>query len=107
VGIEVAAVVIAGLMLSLNGLLSGTAARGAEALPPPPPCSDRVRKLADALSDRPELMDIKRRLAKAAVLCSDGKNDEANEQLSRIERTLRGEHPESPAAPAPPTTGKH
>ena len=54
-------------------------------------CSDhalRVLNLARGLSDRPDLIDLRKRFAQAALLCSEGMAAEANLRLSEIEKAL-------------------
>jgi len=77
----------AGAILPVAALL--LASLGAEPLAAPLPCTGRVQALAKDVSDKPGLVDLRRKIATAAVLCSDGKNDEANKLLSEVERELK------------------
>jgi hypothetical protein len=76
----------AGAVLSAALLLAPIAAAPLAA---PLPCTGRVEALAKDISDKPGLVDLRRKIATAAVLCSDGKNDEANKLLSEVERALK------------------
>lgn len=54
-------------------------------------CSDhaqRVLGLARGLSDRPDLIDLRKKFAQAALLCSEGLSSEANLRLTEIETAL-------------------
>ena len=54
-------------------------------------CSDHVLRVLDlskGLSDRPDLIDLRKKFAQAALLCSEGMAAEANLRLSEIEKAL-------------------
>jgi len=54
-------------------------------------CSDhaqRVLGLAKGLSGRSGLIDLRKRFAQAALLCSEGMSTEANLRLNEIEKAL-------------------
>lgn len=54
-------------------------------------CSDhvlRVMGVVKGLSDRADLIDLRKKFAQAALLCSEGLPAEANLRLTEIERAL-------------------
>lgn len=55
-------------------------------------CSDhvlRVLDLTNGLPDGPGLIDLRKKFAQAAVLCSEGRTAEANLRLAEIEESLK------------------
>ena len=55
-------------------------------------CGDHVLRVLDltkGLSDRPGLIDLRKKFAQAAVLCSEGMSAEANLRLAEIEEALK------------------
>ena len=55
-------------------------------------CSDhlmRVLERTKGLPDRPGLIDLRKKLARAVMLCSEGKTAEANLGLAEIEESLK------------------
>lgn len=55
-------------------------------------CSDHLMRILDrtkGLPDGPGLIDVRKKLAQAAMLCSEGRTAEANLGLAEIEESLK------------------
>lgn len=56
-------------------------------------CGDRVQHVLDVakgLADKPGVIELRKKFAQAALLCSEGRTMEANVRLAEIEEALKG-----------------